>query len=141
MVGARGSAYYVSRFTLLPALAPLRSLPQPSLAAYLTSSQRSLRFESSLRRIKYKKGWLIANPFNIYLVGARGFEPPTSWSQTNQVRFAPQRAHVPERTSPGELGIGNVAVQFLTRQTSVSMITVVHSIVCEPFLPSAVALY
>jgi len=48
MVGARGFAHYGLNIVFKPALAPLRSLAQPSLAAHLTFSQRSLRFESSL---------------------------------------------------------------------------------------------
>ena len=39
-------AYYGLNIQLNPALAPLRSLSQPSLAAFLTFSQRLLRFDS-----------------------------------------------------------------------------------------------
>ncbi len=48
MVGARGFAHYVTGILPVPASAPLRSLTRPSLAAFLTFSQRSLRFKSSL---------------------------------------------------------------------------------------------
>ena len=45
-VQKEGFAHFVRRVTRLPASAPLHSLTRPSLAAFLTSSQRSFRFES-----------------------------------------------------------------------------------------------
>jgi len=47
LVGARGFAHFVTGLLPVPASAPLRSLSQPSLAAFPTLSRRSLRFESS----------------------------------------------------------------------------------------------
>jgi len=44
-----GFAYFVAAITVTPASAPLLSLPRPSMAALLTFSQHSLRFESSWR--------------------------------------------------------------------------------------------
>jgi hypothetical protein len=44
-----GFAHSVATITVAPASAPLRSLTRPSMAAFLTFSQRSLRFESSWR--------------------------------------------------------------------------------------------
>ena len=48
MAGAPGFAHYVIAITAIPASAPLRSLTRPSMVAFLTLSQRSLRFESWL---------------------------------------------------------------------------------------------
>jgi hypothetical protein len=44
---------------------------------------------------------LMTEPFQI-MVGAKGFEPPTSWSQTKLLarRYAKSRVYVPEWTSP-----------------------------------------
>ena len=61
------------------------------LSAFLTLSQRSLRFESSLR-VDIKKAPTLRQMLIFILVGARGFEPPTSWSQTKRatrLRYAP----------------------------------------------------
>jgi hypothetical protein len=51
VAGAPGFAHYVIAITAIPASAPLRSLTRPSMAALLTLSQRSLRFESWLMQL------------------------------------------------------------------------------------------
>ena len=80
LVGARGFSGYVTHIMWAPASAPLHSLPQPSLAAFATFSRRSFCFESSLHT-DTKKAPTMWPTLIFVLVGARGFEPPTSWSQ------------------------------------------------------------
>ncbi len=55
MASPKGSACFVGRITRPPAQAPLRSLTRPSLATFLTLSQRSLRFESPNHWVPTKK--------------------------------------------------------------------------------------
>ena len=67
-----GISAYGQALLPFPASAPLRSLARPSLAAFLTSSQRSLRFDSRPRNIqKDDPEW--DRPFE--LVEVAGIEP------------------------------------------------------------------
>ncbi len=61
----RQIAYFVEHILCPPAQAPLRSLTRPSLATLLTLSQRSLRFDSHLLKVKRAHSLMGADPFNL----------------------------------------------------------------------------
>ncbi len=86
---APGFAHYVIAITAIPASAPLRFTgTRPSMAAFLTLSQRSLRFESWLMEMLMNWGMAGAPDLNSGMPESKSGALPLGDAPLHEERFS-----------------------------------------------------